>query len=123
VPALWLDYKAKLRNFIYKRVHDADLTNDILQEVLLKVYKFCMSKSGVKNVRSWLFQITQNTIIDYYRKQSKISFRENLPSNKYYTWDNQKETIQKGNFKFFRVLNHHIPESFFAINPDNGYLA
>lgn len=41
---------------------------------------------------------------------------ENLPSNKYYSWDNQKETIQEGKFKFFRVLNHHIPESFFAIN-------
>lgn len=57
VPALWLDHKTELRNFILKRVKDPDLTNDILQEVLLKVYKFCISKSGVKNLRSWLFQI------------------------------------------------------------------
>ena len=79
VPALWLDHKSELRNFVLKRVHDTDLANDILQEVLLKVYKFCISKSGVKNVRSWLFQIARNTIIDHYRKQSKISIRENLP--------------------------------------------
>ena len=53
----------------------------------------------------------------------KINWK-NLPSNAHYSWDNQKETIQEGNFKFFHVLNHHhIPESFFAINPDNGYLA
>lgn len=78
VPALWLEHKAELGSFILKRVRDPDLTNDILQEVLLKVYNFCISKSGVKNIRSWLFQIAQNTIIDYYRKQSKISLQESF---------------------------------------------
>ncbi len=79
VSAFWLEHKAELRNFILKRVRDSDLTNDILQEVLLKVYNFCISKSGVKNGRSWLFQIAQNVIIDNYRKQSKFSFKEILP--------------------------------------------
>ena len=79
VPALWLDHKNELRNFIFKRVKDNDITNDILQEVLLKVYNFCTSKTGVRNVRSWLFQIAQNTIIDMYRKQAKISTQTTLP--------------------------------------------
>src|SRR5690606_39628458 len=76
VPDLWLEHQQELKNFIFKRVKDRDLANDISQEVLLKVYNFCRSKSGVKNVRSWLFQIAQNTIIDHYRKQSKISYKE-----------------------------------------------
>lgn len=76
VPELWLEHQKELKNFIFKRVKERDLTNDISQEVLLKVYNFCRSKSGVKNVRSWLFQIAQNTIIDHYRKQSKISYKE-----------------------------------------------
>jgi RNA polymerase sigma-70 factor (ECF subfamily) len=70
VPALWLEHKKELRNFIVKRVKDPELADDILQDVLLKVYRFCLSKSGVKNLRSWLFQIAQNTITDYYRKQT-----------------------------------------------------
>ena len=78
VPALWLEHKNELRSFILKRVKDQDLTNDILQEVLMKVYSFCISKSGVKNVRSWLFQIAQNTITDHYRKQSKFTNLDNL---------------------------------------------
>lgn len=73
VPALWQEHKNELRNFILKRVKDQDLTNDILQEVLMKVYNFCISKSGVRNIRSWLFQIAQNTITDHYRKQSKLT--------------------------------------------------
>lgn len=48
---------------------------------------------------------------------------ENLPGNAYYSWDNQKESIQGGNFRFFQVLNQNLPESFFAINSDTGLLA
>lgn len=76
VPQLWMEHKDRLKYFILKRVKDPEVANDILQEVLLKVYKFCLSKSGVRNVRSWLFQIAQNTIIDHYRKQSKFSQKE-----------------------------------------------
>ena len=78
VPALWQEHKNELRNFILKRVKDQDLTNDILQDVLMKVYNFCISKSGVRNIRSWLFQIAQNTITDHYRKQSKLTDLDNL---------------------------------------------
>jgi RNA polymerase sigma-70 factor (ECF subfamily) len=73
VPSLWQEHKNELRNFIFKRVKDQDLTNDILQDVLIKVYNFCTSKSGVRNIRSWLFQIAQNTITDHYRKQTKFT--------------------------------------------------
>lgn len=78
VPALWQEHKNELRNFILKRVKDQDLANDILQDVLMKVYSFCISKTGVKNIRSWLFQIAQNTITDHYRKQSKFTDLEKL---------------------------------------------
>lgn len=76
VPALWLEHQKELRNFIYKRVKDKEFTQDILQEVLLKVYKFCISDSGVKNLRSWLFQIARNTMIDHFRRQAKYSSSE-----------------------------------------------
>ncbi|MBE0650925.1 MAG: sigma-70 family RNA polymerase sigma factor [Bacteroidales bacterium] len=79
VPALWLEHKKELRLFILKRVKDEELADDILQDVLMKIYNFCISKSGVRNVRSWLFKIAQNTIADYYRKQSKFVSQDALP--------------------------------------------
>ena len=99
VPALWQDHKNELRSFILKRVKDQDLTNDILQDVLMKVYNFCMSKSGVKNIRSWLFQIAQNTITDHYRKQSKFIDLDNL---------NDLENKEQ-NIAFSEATNYILP--------------
>lgn len=78
VPSLWLEHKAALKNYIFKRVKDEELAKDILQEVLLKVYNFCLSKSGVQNVKSWLYQIAHNTIVDHFRKESQNKVHANL---------------------------------------------
>lgn len=74
ISALWLEHKSGLKNFIYKRVKDNDITNDILQEVLLKTYNFCLTRSGIRNMRSWLFQVAHNCIVDHYRKKQNTSF-------------------------------------------------
>lgn len=76
VPALWLAHKKALWGFLYKRVKDQHLADDLLQEVLLKIYHFCRTSSGVRNARSWLFQIAQNTLIDHLRRQAKFSLNE-----------------------------------------------
>jgi RNA polymerase sigma-70 factor (ECF subfamily) len=99
VPALWQEHKNELKNFILKRVKDQDLTNDILQEVLMKVYHFCISKSGVSNIRSWLFQIAQNTITDHHRKQTKFTDLEAL--------DNLENEDQ--NVAFSEAANYILP--------------
>jgi RNA polymerase sigma-70 factor, ECF subfamily len=68
VPAHWLEHKDALRAFIRKRVSDPCATDDLLQEVLLKMYRYCSAPhKRVQNVRSWLFRIAQNTIIDHRR--------------------------------------------------------
>ncbi len=79
VPDLWLTHKDALKHFILKRVKDNDLANEILQETLLKVYKYCTEKRGIKNIRSWLFQIAYNNIMDHYRNQTKFSNSSAFP--------------------------------------------
>jgi RNA polymerase sigma-70 factor (ECF subfamily) len=99
VPALWQEHKNELRNFILKRVKEEDLTNDILQDVLMKVNNFCISKSGVRNIRSWLYQIAQNTITDHYRKQSKTTNLDNLTEIEY----------EDQNIAFSEATNYILP--------------
>ena len=46
-----------------------------------------------------------------------------LPNQQFYSWDNQKETISNGNFRYFEVLYKQESESFFIIKPELNYLA
>jgi RNA polymerase sigma-70 factor, ECF subfamily len=110
VPALWQEHKEALYYFILKRVHDESTAKDILQDVLLKVYNFCSCKSGVRNVRSWLFQIANNTIIDYYRKH-----RKNISTD---TFNEMEEESEASAFKdaaeFILPMINLLPEAYAA---------
>jgi RNA polymerase sigma-70 factor, ECF subfamily len=64
----WMEHKAELRNFIYKRVKDFYQTNDILQDVFMKLYIAGTAGTEVRNFRGWLFQMALNAIVDIYRK-------------------------------------------------------
>lgn len=49
---------------------------------------------------------------------------EALPNQEYYSWDNQKESLLNGDYKYFKVFNDkHDVDSFFIIKPESGYLA
>lgn len=69
--ALWLEYKNVLQFYIQKKVGDRELSEDLSHAVLMKVYNSCCSGTEIKNVRSWMFQIAHNAIMDFFRKQQK----------------------------------------------------
>ncbi|MEN9987663.1 MAG: hypothetical protein RLZZ585_702 [Bacteroidota bacterium] len=67
-------YKNQVYKFIYLKVKDVDLANDIFQESFIKVVQNI--KAGKYNEEGkflpWATRIAQNLVIDYYRKQSKV---------------------------------------------------
>jgi len=53
--------------YVKKRISDPMDAEDVTQDVF---YKLSVSKnSEVENIKSWLYAIAKNTIIDYYRKK------------------------------------------------------
>ena len=78
-PRFWKTYNEALRKYLEKRVSDKYLINDILHDVYLKVYlhckryDFCCEKAGVKNLRSWIFQVCHNIMVDHLRNNAKYS--------------------------------------------------
>ena len=46
-----------------------------------------------------------------------------LSNQELYSWDNQSESLEKGNYNYYQVLVDNQVDSFFAINPENGYIA
>ncbi|UJF19737.1 RNA polymerase sigma factor SigZ [Vibrio sp. SS-MA-C1-2] len=69
VETIWQEYQASLKAFLHRNVSNSADVDDLLQEILIKVYQKLDSVKESKKIKSWLFQIANNTIIDFYRKR------------------------------------------------------
>jgi RNA polymerase sigma-70 factor (ECF subfamily) len=64
---IWEQFSQSLLTFVRKRVDDPYDAEDILQDVFLKIHTRIDSLEDGERMAPWLYQITRNTIIDYYR--------------------------------------------------------
>jgi RNA polymerase sigma-70 factor (ECF subfamily) len=70
IEDIWFEYRAALKRFLHAKVSNEADVEDLLQDILIKTHNNLDAVKVQKNVKSWLFQIANNTIIDYYRKQA-----------------------------------------------------
>jgi RNA polymerase sigma-70 factor, ECF subfamily len=68
----WNNVQNELKGFVFKRVKDKALTEDIVHDVFLKVQGKIQQLKDTDKVFGWIYQITRNTIVDHYRKESKL---------------------------------------------------
>ena len=68
---LWQLMHDGLHAFITKRVNDQGHTDDILQEVFVRVHRQIDSVNDPERLVSWVYQITRNAIIDHYRNPGR----------------------------------------------------
>jgi RNA polymerase sigma-70 factor (ECF subfamily) len=88
---IWNNCRQLLNQFIRKRVNDQFAVDDILQDVFVKIHSNIGTLTHKEKINSWIYQITRNTIIDYYRKkkqktelkESSLVFEENLENESY----------------------------------------
>ncbi|GMT49524.1 MAG: RNA polymerase sigma factor SigZ [bacterium] len=78
--SIWKKYHLKLHRFIETRVSDSFVADDILQEVFLKVHSKIDSLKDSDKLQSWIYQITRNAIIDYYRSHTPLELPDKLIS-------------------------------------------
>ncbi|TSE04437.1 MULTISPECIES: GNAT family N-acetyltransferase [Aquimarina] len=48
---------------------------------------------------------------------------DSIPHQEFYSWDNHKNSIKNGDYRYIQIIKDNIPESYFIINSSNGYLA
>jgi RNA polymerase sigma-70 factor (ECF subfamily) len=71
---LVLRHKSRVYNFIYSKVYDRDLSEDIFQDTFIKVIKTL--RKGNYNEEGkflpWLMRIAHNLVIDHFRKSNRM---------------------------------------------------
>ena len=61
--------QARLRNFIRRRVPDAEDVEDILQDVFCELVEAYHLMIPIRQVSAWLFRVARNRITDLFRKK------------------------------------------------------
>lgn len=67
-------HQARIYNFIYSKIQDRDLSDDIFQDTFIKVIKTLKTKSYNEEGKflPWVMRIAHNLVVDYFRKTKKM---------------------------------------------------
>lgn len=78
---VWDEFGEQLFGFIQSRVNNKEEAEDILQNVFVKVHTKLDTLNDRTRLASWVYQITRNEIIDFYRKNKavQVDMENNLP--------------------------------------------
>ncbi|CAH6895330.1 RNA polymerase sigma factor SigZ [Vibrio chagasii] len=68
---VWAEYQQTLKVFLHSKVSNSADVDDLLQEILIKTFQNLHKVQDASSVKSWLFQLANNTIIDFYRKHAR----------------------------------------------------
>lgn len=110
-------YRDKIFGFIYSKVRNQELTEDLFQDTLFKIVRTL--KKGRYNEEgkflSWTIRIAHNIIIDYYRKQNKMRKVYDTEDFSLFdilhdaSLDAQDQMIRKQMIKRIRILIEMLP--------------
>ena len=71
-------HKLKIYNFIYSKVFDRDIAEDIFQDTFIKVIKTLRKGTYQEEGKflPWVMRISHNLVIDHFRKSNRIPIFE-----------------------------------------------
>lgn len=69
------DYHQELYRFVFYMVKDKETTEDLVQEVYIRILKSWDSFRRDSSEKTWIFSIARHVTIDYFRSQKRKSAR------------------------------------------------
>ena len=66
------NFQDALRGFINRRVNNPTITDDILQDIFVKLISTLKSGRRLDNVPAWLYSVSRTTIIDHFRSDHRF---------------------------------------------------
>jgi RNA polymerase sigma factor (sigma-70 family) len=111
-------HQQRLFSFIYSKIKDKDLTEDIFQDTFIKVIRTL--KKGNYNEEGkflpWVMRIAHNLVIDYFRKNNRMPSFKNTDEFDIFsvlhdgTLNAEKQIIQEQIYEDVRELINELPE-------------
>jgi len=93
---LYEKYSHRIWKYVYYKTGNREDAEDLLQEIFIKVWKGLDKFEGRSSYYTWIFKISMNTVISFYRKRR---FKKFIPldsvDEKHYSYerDERKERV------------------------------
>ncbi|MFD2630719.1 RNA polymerase sigma factor SigX [Oceanobacillus kapialis] len=100
---LYEHHHQDLYQFIFYMVKDRQLTEDLVQEVYVKVLQSSERFRGDSTVKTWLFSIARHVCLDYFRRKKRT--RDRIAE--YFDWSKKSHYFPD---------NQPLPEEFAITN-------
>lgn len=68
-----------LSGFIRARSVDPSIAADVVQDAMLEVWRSAAQFRGASSVRTWIFTIGRNKLVDRTRRESRLSYTDDVP--------------------------------------------
>jgi len=75
---LYSRYSRRLFGFFYRMVSNGAISEDLVQNVFMRVIKYKHTYSEDGKFETWLFQLARNVHHDHYRKEKRYLWQENM---------------------------------------------
>jgi RNA polymerase sigma-70 factor (ECF subfamily) len=102
------EYSTGLKYFLRSKISNEQDVEELLQEVLIKSLNSFDSLNSQKSLKSWLYTIAKNTVIDFYRKNAK--FKELEFFEEHYGESEEDETNSEFLSKCITPMINSLPE-------------
>lgn len=106
IEELYKNYSKLVFGVIYSILKNTDETEDVLQNVFIRLFKLDNENLPTKSHLTWLYSVAKNETINYIKKHSKEKNFENL----YEISDNDTEIEKALDKEYFNNLIKNLPK-------------
>ena len=114
---LYEEYSNKVYRLIYSITRDRDVSQDIMQDVFIKVYKNLNKFRGESSYSTWIMRIAMNTAYTYMKKNKNITYTDVYDSDEHFSLNETPESSLNRN-----LLNERIKDAVNELKPDEALL-
>ncbi|MFK7882108.1 RNA polymerase sigma factor [Roseobacter sp.] len=77
--AFYMRHNQAVYAFAVSRSGNAELSSDCVHDTMLDVWRSAVNFAGRSSVKTWLFSIARNKLVDALRKRGKLSYVDEVP--------------------------------------------
>ncbi len=78
-------YNKSLYGFFYRLTSDSDASEDLVQNVFMRILKYKHTYQGDGKFTTWMFHMARNLFADHYKKSKRMGYKEDVEvTDKYF---------------------------------------